>query len=91
LATTRTKAALVADKERGVKLGEPKLAQARKVALEAIGAAADNRAAHVLPIIQGKEGRCGNAARAWRTVVCADSEQRNRSGVNCLVAWSTNA
>lgn len=48
----RTKAALAAAKARGVKLGGPKLAQARKVALEAIGAAADNHAANVLPLIR---------------------------------------
>jgi hypothetical protein len=35
-----------------VKLGGPKLVQAPKAALETIGAAADNHAANVLPIIR---------------------------------------
>jgi DNA invertase Pin-like site-specific DNA recombinase len=48
----RTKAALAAAKARGVKLGGPKLHQARKVALATIEATADNHAANVLPIIR---------------------------------------
>jgi hypothetical protein len=44
---------LAAAKARGVKVGGPKLAQERKVAIETIGAAADNHAANVLPNIRG--------------------------------------
>jgi DNA invertase Pin-like site-specific DNA recombinase len=50
--SARTKAALQAAKARGVKLGGPKLAKARKAALETIRAAANSHAANVLPIIR---------------------------------------
>jgi DNA invertase Pin-like site-specific DNA recombinase len=50
--SARTKAALAAAKARGVKLGGPKLAQARKAAVATIEAGADNHAANVLPIIR---------------------------------------
>lgn len=50
--STRTKAALAAAKARGVRLGGPKLAHARKAAVETIEATADRHAANVLPIIR---------------------------------------
>ena len=48
----RTKAALAATKARGVKLGGPKLAEAREVAMVSVKALADRHAANVLPIIR---------------------------------------
>ena len=49
---SRTKAALSAAKARGVKLGGPKLAEARELAVTAIKSLADRHAANVLPIIR---------------------------------------
>lgn len=49
---TRTKAALAAAKARGVVLGGPKLAQARKCAVASIKALADHHKANVLPAIR---------------------------------------
>ena len=51
LIATRTKAALAAAKARGVKLGGPKLATARRHAVLALKTAADRHAANVLPVI----------------------------------------
>ena len=48
----RTRAGLRAARERGVKLGGPKLKQARKAAVATIKAQADQHAANVLPIIR---------------------------------------
>ena len=50
--STRTKAALAAAKARGVALGSPKLAQARKRAVASVKAIADQRAANVVPVIR---------------------------------------
>jgi DNA invertase Pin-like site-specific DNA recombinase len=49
---TRTKAALVAARARGVTLGGPKLAEARVAAAASIKALADRHAANVLPVIR---------------------------------------
>jgi DNA invertase Pin-like site-specific DNA recombinase len=49
---TRTKAALAAAKARGVKLGGPKLAEAREAATASLKALADRNASNVLPIIR---------------------------------------
>jgi DNA invertase Pin-like site-specific DNA recombinase len=52
LIATRTKAALAAAKARGVKLGGPKLASARKQAVAVLKLTADRHAANVLPVIR---------------------------------------
>ena len=48
----RTKAALAAAKARGVRLGGPKLAEAREAAAVSVKTLADRHAANVLPIIR---------------------------------------
>ena len=48
----RTRQALAAAKVKGVALGSPKLHEARKSAVAAVQAQADNHAANVLPIIR---------------------------------------
>ena len=50
--SSRTKAALVAAKARGVTLGNPKIKQARRAAIASIRASADQHAATVLPVIR---------------------------------------
>ena len=50
--SARTRAALAAAQARGTRLGNPRLEQARPVALAAVTAQADQRAANVMPIIR---------------------------------------
>ena len=52
LISQRTKAALVAAKKRGVRLGNPKLDEAREAAVEARVEGADRFAANVMPVIR---------------------------------------
>ena len=71
---TRTRDALARAKARGVKLGGPKLAQARRAAVEAIEASADRHAANVLPIIR-------EIQRAGATSLRAIADALNARGV----------
>ena len=71
---TRTRDALRRAKARGVKLGGPRLAHARKEAVKAIEANADRHAANVLPIIREIQ-RAG--ARSLRAI----AEALNARGV----------
>jgi DNA invertase Pin-like site-specific DNA recombinase len=71
---TRTRDALARAKARGVKLGGPKLAQARKAAVEAIEANADRHASNVLPIIR-------EIQRAGATSLRAIADALNARGV----------
>ena len=71
---TRTRDALLRAKARGVRLGGPKLAQARKAAVKAIEANADRHAANVLPIIR-------ELKRAGATSLRAIADALNARGV----------
>jgi DNA invertase Pin-like site-specific DNA recombinase len=71
---TRTRDALQRAKARGVKLGGPKLAQARKAAAKAIRVNADRHAANVIPIIR-------EIQRAGATSLRAIAEALNARGV----------
>jgi DNA invertase Pin-like site-specific DNA recombinase len=74
LIAPRTRDALQRAKPRGVKLGGPKLAQARKAAVEVVAANADRHAANVLPIIR-------EVQRAGARTLRAIAEARNARGV----------
>ena len=68
----RTRDALQAAKARGIKLGNPRIAEAAGLGVEAIKAAADQFAANVLPVIRDiqkefdqRQRHCSQAQRAW--------------------------
>jgi DNA invertase Pin-like site-specific DNA recombinase len=71
---TRTRDALARAKARGVKLGNPKLGQARKVARKVIEAGADRHAANVLAII-------AEIRKAGATTLRAIADALNARGV----------
>ena len=56
LISSRTKAALAAKKAQGVKLGNPRAAEASVIATAAVKASADAFAANVLPIVRQLQG-----------------------------------
>ena len=74
LISTRTRQALLAAKERGVSLGNPKLHVARRNAIEAVAAKADRHAANVLPIIK-------EAQKAGATTLRQIAEALNARGI----------
>lgn len=82
----RTKAALQAAKLRGVKLGSPKLAEAREQAVGVVRAGADAFAARVLPIIQ-------QAQQAGATSLRQQAEALNRLGIKTRrgSTWTAHA
>ena len=77
---SRTKAALSAAKARGVKLGGPKLAEARKLAVTAIKSLADRHAANVLPIIRDVQRSGAKTLRDVATALNARGISTSRGG-----------
>ena len=77
---TRTRDALRRAKARGVKLGGPKLAQARKEAVKAIEANADRHAANVLPIIREMQKAGARSLRAIAEALNARGVATARGG-----------
>jgi DNA invertase Pin-like site-specific DNA recombinase len=84
LISTRTRQALKAAKARGVSLGNPKLADARENAVEAVRAAADRHAVNVLPIIR-------EARKAGATSLREIADVLNARGVSTARGGSWHA
>ena len=77
---SRTKAALAAAKARGVKLGGPKLAEAREIAVAAIKSLADRHAANVLPVIRDVQRSGAKSLRAVAEALNARGISTSRGG-----------
>jgi DNA invertase Pin-like site-specific DNA recombinase len=75
LIATRTRQALKAAKARGVTLGNPRLAEARENAVDAVRAAADRHATNVLPIIR-------EAQKAGATTLREIADVLNARGIS---------
>jgi DNA invertase Pin-like site-specific DNA recombinase len=78
--STRTREALSRAKARGVKLGGPKLAQARKAAVKTIKTNADRHAANVLPIVREIQGAGAKSLRAIAEALNARGVATARGG-----------
>jgi DNA invertase Pin-like site-specific DNA recombinase len=78
--SARTRAALKAAKGRGVKLGSPKLREARKAAHASLRAIADRYAANVLPIIREAQKAGATSLREIAEVLNARGVQTARGG-----------
>jgi DNA invertase Pin-like site-specific DNA recombinase len=84
----RTKSALAAAKRRGVVLGNPALRQARKGALKAAQAAADQFAGNVTPVIRGIQSRGVTSLRGIAEALNARGLKTRRGGLWTAVAVS---
>jgi DNA invertase Pin-like site-specific DNA recombinase len=80
LIATRTRDALQRAKARGVKLGGPKLAQARKMAVDVVAANADRHAANVMPIIREIQKAGARSLRAIAEALNARGVPTARGG-----------
>ena len=80
LISQRTKAALKAAKARGVRLGNPQLAEAQSVGAARVRAQADRFAATVLPVIREAQSAGATSLRAIADVLNARGVRTARGG-----------
>ena len=81
LIAQRTIAAVSAAKARGVKLGNPNIADARVKAIETTKAEADRHATNVLPVIRQFQRRCPHSSGNRRRPECARNRHSTRRQV----------